>query len=237
MQGVTLASTAIEKNFKAMICILTSKRVHGHMDKFDQFRKIIEEKSYGKLIELIDEKFLTILIKAYKPRYYDTVQTETIIGFFKNQFLGELDGVFSIFEQLYILADEKGEKILTLLQMALKQNNADLTENNWLVLKMEKKTFMETGCEGLAVYINPYNVYSEINVSSQKMNLPYDGKMMLINVQPDKPISYLTLLLSIYSFHSIVPCSLPATCGDASFITSTFDGEPVTILSVNNQNQ
>jgi HEPN domain-containing protein len=185
IQGVMLASTAIEKSFKASICILTGKKIYGHLDKFENFKAIIEEKGYSKLIELIDSRFIDILTRAYELRYYDTVQTPTTIGFFKNQFLGELDSAFSIFERLYILNNEKGEKILTPLQMDLKQNNPDLMENNWLALKMEKKTFMETRCEGFAVYIHPNNVYSEINVSSQKMNLPYEGTMMLITVKPD----------------------------------------------------
>jgi hypothetical protein len=188
MQGVILASTAIEKSFKTGICILTGKKVYGHMDRFDHFKAIVEEKGYGKLIELIDARFIDILIRAYKLRYYDTVREPTVIGFFKNQFLGELDSAFSLFEQLYIINNEKGEKILTPLQMDLKQKNPDLIENNWLALKMEKKTYMETGCEGFAVFIHPNNVYSEINVSSQRMNLPYEGTMILINVQPDNPL-------------------------------------------------
>jgi hypothetical protein len=188
MQGVMLASTAIEKSFKAGICILTGKKVFGHMDKFENFKAVIVEKGYGRLIELIDARFVDILIKAYKLRYYDTIEQATVIGFFKNQFLGELDSAFSLFEKLYILDNEKGEKILTPFQMDLKVQNPDLIENNWVALNMEKKTFMEIGCEGFAVYIHPNNVYFEINVSSQKMNLPYEGMMMLINVQPDKPI-------------------------------------------------
>jgi hypothetical protein len=188
MQGVMLASTAIEKSFKAGISVLTGKKEFGHMDKFENFKAIIEEKGYGRLIELIDARFIDILIKAYKLRYYDTVQEPTVIGFFKNQFLGELDSAFSLFEKLYIIDNEKGEKLLTPLQMDLKRMNPDLIENNWLALKMEKKTFMETGCEGFAVFIHPNNVYSEINVSSRKMVLPYEGTMMLINVKPDQPI-------------------------------------------------
>lgn len=188
MQGVMLASTAIEKSFKALICILTGRKVIGHMDKFEKFRSIIEETGFRKLIELIDSRFIDILIDAYKLRYYDTIDRPTGIGFFKNQFLGELDYAFSLFNKLYDLENEQGEKILTPLQMNYKAKNPDLIENNWIALGIEKKKFMETGCEGFAVYIHPNNVYSEINVSSQRMTLPYHGTMMLINVQPDKPI-------------------------------------------------
>lgn len=187
IQGVMFASTAIEKSFKAAICLFTGEKLHAHMDRFDKIEKAVRKMGYEVLIEKIDPRFIEILGKAYKLRYYDDIKETTTIGFFKNQFLGELDGAMAFFERLFIFSNEEGkEPALTPLKMELKTGNPDLLENNWVALKIDKKKFMETDCEGFAIHILPGNLYQEIYVSSQKMTVPYnDGRMTLINVKGD----------------------------------------------------
>ncbi len=138
---------------------------------------------YGALIEKIDPLFIEILAKAYTLRYYDDIQVPTTIGFFKNQFLGELDGTVALFEQMFILSKEDNKDvILSPLKQDYMAKNPDLLEKNWVAQKADKKKFMETDCEGFAIHILPDNVFEEINVSSVKMIIPYEGSMILINV-------------------------------------------------------
>ena len=185
MQGVMLASTSIERYFKTVICIYTGEKLRGHLDKFEDFKRAVEEMGYGLLIEKMDPLFIDLLAKAYKLRYYDTIKEPTSIGFFKNQFLGELDGLVELFERLVIITRGDREPILSPYKKAYKENNPDLMENNWIAMKIDKKKFMETDCIGFAIYVHPNNVFEEINVSSEKMALPYDGSMTLINVKGD----------------------------------------------------
>lgn len=185
LQGVALASTAIEKYFKAAICIMTGRLLHIHLDKFDRIKKVVEDLGYGVLIEKMDPLFLQILCKAYALRYYDDITAPVTIGFFKNQFIGELDGAVALFEKLLILEKKDGGGVvLSPLQMDLKAGNPDLLENNWVAQKIRKEEFMSTNCEGFAIHIHPNNVFEEIIVSSTKSNIQYDGYMYAINVNP-----------------------------------------------------
>jgi hypothetical protein len=185
LQGATLASTAIEKSFKAAIVLFTGKRPNIHMDKFDKIKKEVVDMGYEVLIDKMDPKFIDILCKVYSLRYYDNVREPFTLGFFRNQFIGELDHAMAVFEQLFQLSGQNGEKVLTPLKMDLKNANPNLLENNWVAAKMDRKKFMETNCVGFAIFIHPDNLFSEINVSSAKLPVPYDGSMMMIVIKED----------------------------------------------------
>jgi hypothetical protein len=114
LQGMMLASTAIEKYFKTAICVWTGEITKVHMDNFDPIRQKVVEMGYGILFEKIDGHFLGLLSKAYKIRYYDKITEPMTIGFFRNQFLGELDGAIELFERLLILKKaDSGEAVLS----------------------------------------------------------------------------------------------------------------------------
>ena len=188
LQGVILASTALEKYFKALILSHSGKIKRVHFDRFDQIKKAVEEIGYAVIINKIDPRFIEILTKVYPLRYYDNIESPTSVGFFKNQFLGELDQAVYWFDQAIILSDDKGT-ILSPVRRDFQNKNPDLFENNWIAQKpIDKKKFMETDCEGFAIYIHPRYLFAEINVSSVKMTIPYDGSMYLIDVKPDGPI-------------------------------------------------
>ncbi|SFW88112.1 HEPN domain-containing protein [Chitinophaga sancti] len=182
LQGVILSSTAIEKYFKALIVFHSGKIKPAHFDKFDQIKKAVEEIGYNVLIEKMDPRFIEILTKVYPLRYYDNIKSPTSIGFFKNQFLGELDQAIFWFDKTLIPSDDKGT-VLSPVIRDFRNKNPDLLENNWVAQNpVDKKRFMEINCEGFAIYIHPRNLFSEINVSSVKLTIPYDGTMHLINV-------------------------------------------------------
>lgn len=191
IQGAMYASTAIEKYFKAVISLQTGEKTRGHFDKFEPIKEAMDRIGYGIIFERIDPLFLEILTKAYILRYYDNIEKEPMtISFFKNQFLGELDGAVELFERLFkdiSKEDDNGnkEQILSPLKMDFKKGNPDLTENNWVTMKIDKNKFMEANCEAFAIHIHPDNLFSEINVSSRKMAVPYTGSMCLIHLEDD----------------------------------------------------
>jgi hypothetical protein len=188
LQGVILASTALEKYFKALVVVHSGKIKPVHFDRFDQIKKAVEEIGYDVIINKMDPRFIGILTKVYPLRYYDNIKSPTSIGFFKNQFLGELDQAIYWFDQALILSDDKGT-VLSPLKRDFQNKNLDLFENNWITQKpFDKKKFMETDCEGFAIYLHPGYLFSEVNVSSVKMTIPYDGSMYLINVETDGQI-------------------------------------------------
>lgn len=187
MQGVILASTAIEKYLKTVIAMHTGKVSHIHMDRFDMLKDEFMKTGYGVLFERVDKQFLNILYKGYRFRYYDNIKEPTTIGFFKNQFLGELDGAIELLERLFILTKIKdGKEITVLSPLKMDYNvhkNPDLTENNWVATpEKDKKAFMENHCIGFAVYLRPDSIFEEIHLSSKPMKIPYHGTMMLINI-------------------------------------------------------
>ncbi|WPV67038.1 hypothetical protein [Chitinophaga sp. LS1] len=179
IQGAILASTAIEKYLKVLICACTGKIVQIHLTKLEEIKAQIEKIGYSVLFEKIDLKFLEILSKVYKLRYYDTIKKPTTVGFFKNQFLGELDGTEALFKKIINpYNSETNEVILTPFKRELKNSNPDLLTNNWVATgDKNKKNFMETDAVGFAIHILPYNLLEEIHIHSRPMNLLYEGSM------------------------------------------------------------
>ena len=185
LQGVILASTALEKYFKALIISHSGKVKHVHFDKFDQLKEAVEQIGYTVIIDKMDPRFIEILTKIYPLRYYDNIKNPISIGFFKNQFLCELDQAVYWFDKALVPTDVKGT-LLSTVRQDFQKKNPDLIENNWITkIPIDKKKYMETDCEGYAIYIDPRNLFSEVNVSSVKLSVPYNGSMMLINVGPD----------------------------------------------------
>lgn len=188
LQGVILASTAIEKYFKALIIAHSGRMIPVHFDRFDRIKQAVEEIGYSVLINNMDPRFIDILTKAYPLRYYDNIKSPTSIGFFKNQFLGELDQAIYFFDRALTLSNDKGV-ILSPFKLDLQNKNPDLLENNWVTQNpTDKKRFMETACEGFAIYIHPQYLFHGVKVSSEKGMIPYNGSMYVINVRPDRPI-------------------------------------------------
>lgn len=188
LQGIILASTALEKYFKALIMSHSGKIIPVHFDRFDQIKKTVEEIGYAVIINKIDPVFIELLSKTYPLRYYDNIKSQISVGFFKNQFLGELDQAVYWFDQALILSDDKGT-VLSPVKRAVQGKNPDFLENNWLMQKpIDKIKFMETDCEGFAIYIDPRYLFEEVNVSSAKLTVPYEGSMTLIRVKPDEPV-------------------------------------------------
>jgi HEPN domain-containing protein len=185
LQGVTLASTAVEKYLKAILVSKgkTKKDIGVHLDKLDKLKKHLSE-CYTDFTNKIDERFLEILGKAYRARYYDDIKEPITIGFFVNQFLCELDYSIAFFENILYkdILDDKGNQVLTFYKRDVAAKNPDLISNNYLFSEMTKKDFMEQPDNGFCIYINPNRWNGNILVEGQNVKNTYDGRITLINI-------------------------------------------------------
>lgn len=81
-----------------------------------------------------DPVFLGILEKAYKIRYYDRLKETIRIGFYLNQFIGELDDTIHTIEKLtHGMSYER----------ATRNKDHHLYENNFVLSNLNKKEYME----------------------------------------------------------------------------------------------
>ncbi|MBL0269794.1 MAG: HEPN domain-containing protein [Chitinophagaceae bacterium] len=186
MQGAILASTAVEKSFKAVLAIKGISPKWVHMDKIEKLKEGIHEAGYSVLFEKLDPNFLSVLSDVYKIRYFDNIKEHFSVGFFINQFIGELDHSFAIFERAYIMEKSDGSEALTPLKMDLKKGNQDLLENNWVAKKLNRKEFMENGCIAAGIAVNPINYFDHLELSSKPLKDNYMGKITIIRMVPEK---------------------------------------------------
>lgn len=174
IQGLTLASTAVEKYLKALI-IFTSKnddKYSFHLDRLDELKK--KSDNCGEVINLFDPIFLDIVQKSYSIRYYDKIQGSIEFGFLINQFIGELDYTINHFESVVLV----NYKMKTPYDRAIKNKEPHLYDNNYILQNLNKKEYME----------NPSNVFSicaEINrelvVKGGPIRFKYNGIIAIFN--------------------------------------------------------
>lgn len=169
LQGMILASTAVEKYLKMGVCAKTGEITAVHMDKFDALKQEVIDIGYEVLFQKIDPLFFDLLSKVYPLRYYDNVKDTFSIGFFKNQLLGELDTAVYWFDQWMTLtkADTK-EPMLSPVRRDFQSGNVDFLENNWVASKeKDKKKFMETDCVAFGLQILPVTCLKKYTYSVQ----------------------------------------------------------------------
>ena len=163
IQGLTLASTAIEKYLKALI-VFTLKgkeRYTYHFDSLGKLKNILERNHYD-VTKTFDPVFVSILEKAYKIRYYDKLKGPIEIGFFLNQFIGELDNTIHNLET-FIMKMQNDKALHTPYGRAIRNNDHHLYENNFVLNNQDKKDFMEKPDTAFSVHI-------QIDSSSHREN-------------------------------------------------------------------
>ena len=181
IQGVTLASTAIEKYLKAILAI-NGRTKKVHLDKLEELRSLLNE-SYYDIPNKFDKRFLNILAKAYKIRYYDNLNEPITIGFFVNQFIGELDYAISFIETQVIvnLKNQKGEVISTPYYQDIEAQEPHLFFNNYILSGITKKDHMEKIDNGYAIYVDNNNPGGELIAKGNNIRNSYNGNMTEIH--------------------------------------------------------
>lgn len=171
IQGLTLASTALEKYLKSII-VLTSKekeKYSYHLDNIVKLKNILA-RNYHDVTKKFDPVFLNILEKVYKIRYYDNLKEPLFIGFYLNQFIGELDDTIHSLEQLFPNTSP--------YTRAVKNRDHHLHENNFILNKQNKKEFMQKPDTGFSVSIAVGSqIFTESIVEGKDISNNYEGQI------------------------------------------------------------
>ena len=178
VQGLTLASTAVEKYLKAIIVFNLEERewYNYHFDRFEQLKKLLA-KVNSDVTQEFDPVFVSILEKAFKIRYYDKIEKPIFMGFYINQFIGELDFTIDFLEK-FIANTQSGGQSISAYNRAVKNNEPHLCENNFIIKNENKKDFMEKPDIGFSIYIRTGSaVYEEKVVKGGSTRNKYDGKI------------------------------------------------------------
>jgi hypothetical protein len=171
VQGLTLASTAIEKYLKALIVLhlKDDEQYNYHLDNLPKLKAALE-KNYKDVTVDFDPVFLSILVNAYKIRYYDKLKEPIRIGLFLNQFIGELDETVHRFETSFNLPSP--------YKRAARDKDPKLYENNFVLNKEDKKKFMEQPDLAFSIYINVGpSSHHENTVTGKDIQIEYNGHL------------------------------------------------------------
>lgn len=174
IQGVTLASTAVEKYLKVLLYVLGFKR-KLHMEDWKELKTLLSRNGIDIFTEL-DNKFMELLCKVYKLRYYDKVQNEVNYCFVKWQVIAELDFVIGIIEARTTFKYSSGLVWNSPYKEAVLARNEILFHENYYLNGLDKKKFMEREGKVIAVKIdkNLEEIIAETSVS----NYEYKGEII-----------------------------------------------------------
>ncbi|KAF2326624.1 HEPN domain-containing protein [Flavobacterium ginsenosidimutans] len=178
VQGITLASTAVEKYLKAVIVFnLQEKEWYNyHFDKFEKLKNLLE-KLNSDVTKDFDPVFLDILEKAFKIRYYDKIEKPIFMGFYINQFIGELDYTINYLENFIFNTQSQGQSI-TVYSKAVINKDPGLFYNNYILNQENKKDYMEMPDIGFSIYISVGSVvHTEEIVKGGSTQNKYDGQI------------------------------------------------------------
>ncbi len=161
IQGLTLASTSVEKYLKAIIVFNLQKKekYHFHLDRFESLKKLLV-KVNNDVTEEFDPVFLDILQNAFRIRYYDGIKKPIFMGFYINQLIGELDYTIDFMEK-FIFNSQNGGKSMSEYFRAIKNNDSHLYENNFILRNENKKDFMEKSDIGFSIYVRISSIVQE----------------------------------------------------------------------------
>jgi HEPN domain-containing protein len=178
VQGLTLASTAVEKYLKSLIAfnLKEKKRYDVHLSNLAKLKRILNENNCD-VTNNLDLIFLNILEQIYKIRYYDTLKKPISIGFYLNQFIGELDNTIYLLETS--LNPEASSNSITPYKRALKNKDPHLLKNNFVLKKQDKKTFMEKPTTAFSIHVYVSSPHQIENTAVGKNIKPpkYEGQL------------------------------------------------------------
>lgn len=161
IQGLTLASTSVEKYLKALIVfnLNENENYYYHFDRFEKLKNLLVKVNNDVTVEF-DSVFIEILENAFKIRYYDRIGKPIFMGFYINQFIGELDYTIDYIER-FIANTQNGGESMSAYNRAIRNNDPNLYENNFILSKENKKDFMEKPDVGFSIHIRIGSVVQE----------------------------------------------------------------------------
>ncbi len=178
IQGLTLASTSVEKYLKAIIVFNLQKKekYDYHLNRFESLKKLLQEVN-NDITEEFDPVFLDILQNAFRIRYYDRIKAPIFMGFHINQLIGELDYTIDFMEK-YVSNTQNNGKSMSKYSRAIENNDSHLYENNYILRNENKKDFMEKTDIGFSIYIRTASEFHEEKVvNGGKTQNKYEGQI------------------------------------------------------------
>ncbi|MEP7293500.1 MAG: hypothetical protein ABI835_17070 [Chloroflexota bacterium] len=181
LQGVILASTCIEKYFKAITSVRGTV-LRGHL-KAAHFRSLrnIDPKLYNSL----NESFLLLLQTLYQLRYADTLEVGFSVSIADRPTLAELDYTVAILERsLKFMVN--GVELERRYALAIKESDKNLYLNNYILNNIDKQAFISQ--EELVVYEIHFLTIDKI-YEIEYLAIPslHDGNFMREPRQRDEP--------------------------------------------------
>ena len=178
LQGLTLASTAVEKYLKAIIVLNLQKKekYHFHLDRLESLKKLLA-KVNSDVTKEFDAVFLDILQNAFRIRYYDKIEEPIFMGFYINQLIGELDYTIDFLERFIANTQNSGKRMSQYFR-AIANNDSHLYENNFILSNENKKDFMEKPDIGFSIYVRISSVvHEEKMVKGGNTQNKYEGQI------------------------------------------------------------
>lgn len=178
VQGAVLASTAVEKYFKAILAFRGNES-QGHLKKA-HFNAV---KNFDpKLWAALSQEFVALLQRVYSLRYQDALEKNFNVVIATREFLAELDYTTVTIQESFQL--KQGDKEATLMyHQDRKQSDPRLFLNNHVLSGIEKQTFISR--EPQFVYeVRNCPLRGFIEVSYFATPQPSDGKFMRSGFAP-----------------------------------------------------
>jgi hypothetical protein len=172
VQGAVLASTAIEKYFKAILAFRGNES-HGHLKKA-HFEAV---KNFDvRLSNLLNGEFIALLQRAYSLRYQDDLEKDFNMVIASREFLAELDYTAVIIQESFRLMQNGKEVVLTYHEDK-RRNDERLLLNNHILSVENKQDFISAEPQFVYEVRNcPLGGFLEITYFA--LPKPSDGKFM-----------------------------------------------------------
>ncbi len=176
IQGITLASSSVEKYLKSIL-VSNGVKKPVHLDRIKELKK-----EFGKinnnLMDFIDPIFIELLGVAYKLRYYDNYDNKKVsFGFISHQIITELDFTIKLLASNVIITNDKtGEIIKSEYQKSIETADEKICQGNYLVLGESKKIAMEKTGKLYGLMINEIGQEFEVK-GGELSQLEYNGKI------------------------------------------------------------
>jgi hypothetical protein len=133
VQGVILASTAIEKHFKAVLAFKGNES-RGHLKKA-HFNAV--ENFDPRLYAALNEGFLHLLQKAYTLRYTDQLTVGFNLVIAQREFLAELDYTAITMQESFQLHRD-GKDVQLAYHLGKQQSDSRLWANSHIMARLPK---------------------------------------------------------------------------------------------------
>ena len=174
IQGITFASTAVEKYLKVLLLVTGHKR-KLHLENWKEIKNLLHLNGIDIFNEL-DINFLKLLSKVYKLRYYDKIESQVFYSFIKWQALWELDFTINIIENRTSFKLSSGESWKSPYKSAIEVKDKTLFEENYVLNGIDKKQYMER--EGKSVIINIDKNLNEVHIEGPLKQENYKGSII-----------------------------------------------------------